>query len=199
MKPNDSPIYPSLGACSRIGLGVGVSAALLYAGLFALYAVLRSTVAIVSSGDIDAGMIRTISGSGISLLVATVSLTVVALLPSALLGLLTALGTYAFLRTPRLRSIPHAGITGGTVTTVLLIALIAVAGADLAHGAIIRNSPETWWFWVGIPGLVWLLAGAIIGRRISDATDTQTRTISTSRNNGSVHTSSRHAPVEWLR
>jgi hypothetical protein len=142
---------------ARSGAGIGVKMTLLYAIVFVLYAVVRSTIALLRWPSPDEGTAATVLATAASLIVAATSITLLALPISAFAGLVTSLVVY-WLR-PQWRhwstGRPLTGFAAATVIVLLVqIALLPVIGLTT-----FRLQAATYIFWLGLPAIIYI--GAI--------------------------------------
>ena len=143
---------------ARRGAELGAVLSVAYAFLFDAYA--------IGSGSIG-NTTDTISANTISVFSQTIPWTVAMLILAALIGALTALLIRTLL--PRLNPSSRPGRSmlygfGITIVVVVLVTLIAaIAGAPMAF----NFNPQTYMFWVGLPALLYVAAGAVGAERLS--------------------------------
>jgi hypothetical protein len=144
---------------ARVGAGIGVKMTLLYAAIFILYAVVRSTLALLAWPSPDAGTAGTVLATASSLTIAAISVTLLVLPISALAGLVASLLVYWLQprtesqQTPAKRPIARFAVAALTALIVQAILLPAVGLHLYTYQA------ETYIFWFGLPALLYV--GAI--------------------------------------
>jgi len=151
---------------ARHGAGIGMKMTLLYAVLFILYAIIRSTLELLSFPTPDAGAAGTILATMVSLIIAALGITLLVIPLSALAGMGTSLLLHLLL--PRIsRRLTMVGTffislaaAFAVVDTVQLILLPAVGFKPL-------DLPfETWIFWFGLPTVLYVIVTGFEGRRL---------------------------------
>lgn len=145
------------------GAEAGLILALLYALLFVIYAIVRSTIAIVAAGPSRIG--QGLAADWVSLLVSSIDITIVIAVPAALSGMLGA-----FLVDRLLRVIPPEVIRPGRallgVGTGLAIMLSLHIALGMAFGFSIGLVPAgTYWFWLGVPAVIYVAFCGMLGWR----------------------------------
>jgi hypothetical protein len=156
---------PDWGLTACYGAELGVSIALLYALAFTGYASVRSTFSLLTTPDVDAGLAVTLFTTWLSLIVPAVGIAAMLMLPVAVIGALTAL----LLRGVTMLSlarIPSRGLVlSGAMCTVLSITTLGLPAlytrADWTPAMV-----ETLTFWLIIPMLLYIVAGALAGREM---------------------------------
>jgi hypothetical protein len=190
---------PTIGRCARAGVRVGVRAALAYAALFIIYAIVRSSGAIAGAGEIDAGVLPTMAGNALSLVFAATSITTLILVPVSILGALTGVLCYGIHRIPRWRNYSYVGSAAGVAAAALLLGGIGLSASDLMGGSMREHSPETWWFWFGLPGLIWITMAGVIGRDLVARNDSSANINRFEQDHGTDRSAARTAPLEQTR
>lgn len=151
---------------ARHGAGVGVKMTLLYASVFILYAIVRSTIELYSWPAPDAGTISTVLATAASLIVAALAISLLLLPLSALAGIGTSLLLHLLL--PRIsRRFSIAG-------TLVISLVVAFAIADTVQFILLPAAGfqpfalpfETWVFWFGLPTLLYLIVVGVEGGRM---------------------------------
>jgi hypothetical protein len=151
---------------ARHGAGIGVRMTLLYAALFALYAVVRSIIELASHPGPESGDAATVMATVLSLIVASLAIALLLMPISALAGAaMELLLRWLLPRTGERLSIVGTLVVGLAVAfaiadAVQLILLPAVGFKPLALPL------ESWLFWFGLPTLLYIAAAAIEGRRL---------------------------------
>lgn len=151
---------------ARRGAGVGVRMTLLYAALFILYAIVRSTLELLSFPAPDAGTASTILATVVSLIVAALAITLLLIPVSVLAGIVLALLVHLLL--------PVAGRGFTFIGTLLISLALAFVVADTVQLVLLPAAGfkplslplETWLFWFGLPTLLYVVAAAFEGGRL---------------------------------
>lgn len=151
---------------ARHGAGIGVKMALVYTVIFLLYAILRSTLDLLSLPAPDAGTLGTITATVLSLSVAAFAIAALLLPVSALAGTTLSLLLHLLL--------PQAGRRSALVGTLVISSAVAFAIADTVQLIVLPAAGfepldlpfETWLFWFGLPTLIYIIVAALEGRRL---------------------------------
>lgn len=151
---------------ARHGAGAGVKMTLLYASVFILYALIRSTIELYSWPAPDAGTISTVLATAASLIIAALAISLLLLPLSALAGIGTSLLLHLLLpRNSRRFSI------AGTLVISLVVAFAIADTVQLILLPAIGFQPfdlpfETWVFWFGLPTLLYVIVIGFEGGRM---------------------------------
>jgi hypothetical protein len=145
------------------GAEAGLMLALLYALLFVIYAIIRSTIAIVAAAPRQVG--QGLAADWASLLVSSIDIVIVIAVPAALFGMLGAFLVDRLLRaiSPEVMR-PGRALRGvGTGLAVMVLLHIALG---TAFGFSIGLVPAgTYWFWLGAPAVIYVGFCGMLGWR----------------------------------
>lgn len=162
-----TPTNPTWSRVLWTGAATGFGLALLYSQLFACYAILRSSIEIVAiaRGDVNLGG---------SLLANAMSVALASTASGLLLGPFTAvlgLVTAAIIR-PLLARFNHPHETGralmlGVVASLFIVLLFQISIRLILGHPLARLGSETYLFWLGLPAVVHIAAGAVGAWRLN--------------------------------
>jgi hypothetical protein len=165
---NQQPDALQLGWARTARRGASLAAGLVatYSLSFLGYAVARSTLRLVAIPELDGGLIATLLATWLSLAVPVAVFAVFCTLPATLLGAATALLVRALLvRSGAARGRVSAALLGGGVCLALSLVLIALLALGL--GLVwSRGAAEALTFWLGLPLVLYIIAGALASYRL---------------------------------
>jgi hypothetical protein len=123
----------------------------------------------------DDGMLSLFAAGSISLVVATLAVAVLFTLPAALLGVITALLVRGALAAVKPKSAPWRAVGIGTATCLLLALLIHLALSWVGVLSWSSMASATYLLWLGIPSLLYVIAGGLFSWRWCSEVETPTR------------------------
>jgi len=139
---------------------LGAVLAVAYALLFDTYAIASSSI-----GDTP----QAISANAVSIFTQTIPWTVVTLVAAGLVGALTAALIKAALARLNPSGLPGRGMLLGFGITIVLVVLLTLVLVVAGTPMTLDVYPGTYLFWVGLPALFYVAAGAVGAERISAA------------------------------
>jgi hypothetical protein len=149
------------------GAELGVALACLYTLAFIAYAVVRTAFKILTTPEVAGGLAGTVLATWVSLALASIVIAALLVVPVALLGAATALGIRALLAPAGALGRPaRAAALGALVCLGISLALVALLAGGLGV-AWTPASAATLTFWVVLPLLIYVLAGALASRRLA--------------------------------
>jgi hypothetical protein len=161
MKQRTSTARLGWGRSAWYGAEACVTLAFLYALAFIGYTIVRATLAILATPEIDAGLAGTLIATWAGLALPALVITALAALPVALIGALTALAVRRLLAlgiaTPTRR---RAAASGFAVSLVVSLALLAL----LNRGIGLAWTPATaasLIFWLVAPVVLYVIASGV--------------------------------------
>ena len=159
-----APTHSALGAAGR-GARFGFLLALVYGALFALYAIVRSGWQIVTTLPPGAGMLGTLAANTAAIAFAALWVTLMFAVVAAAVGAVTMAVAHGLASLLRLQGSPI-----GRVTLGVLVALVLVAGLQwIVIQAVGRYGSAFWpagyWFWLGLPSLLFVIGMGWVSRR----------------------------------
>jgi hypothetical protein len=159
-----APTRSALGAAGR-GARFGFLLALAYGAIFALYAIVRSGWQIVTTLPPSEGMLGTLAANTAAIAFAALWVTLMFAVIAAAVGAVTMAAAYG------LAGLFHAqNSPAGRVTLGVLVALVLVAGLQwIVIQAAGRYGSAFWpagyWFWLGLPSLLFVVGIGWLNRR----------------------------------
>lgn len=155
--------FPAWKETARHGAGVGARMTILYASLFLLYALVRSSFELSAMPAPESGTAGTLLATVISLTVATAAIALLLIPLSALVGM----GTSLLLR----RLLPEIGVAKSLGGTFIISLVVAFAVADTVQFILLPalgfeplELPfGTWLFWFGIPSVIYIITIGLEG------------------------------------
>ncbi|CAG0943011.1 hypothetical protein ANRL1_01172 [Anaerolineae bacterium] len=153
------------GRIAWYGAELGIAFAFVYALAFIVYAIVRATIDLIATPQIDAGWLNIALATWFSLAVPALLLAALFTPVVAIIGALTALGVNA-IASARNASPRQAALIGAETSGVFALALIALLtfGAGFTWSLAII---ETWMFWLVLPLLLYVVAGGVGGWMLS--------------------------------
>jgi hypothetical protein len=161
--PTSSSNLPSLRIVVTRGAAWGATACMLYATLFALYAMARASSFVWNAQPPQ--LRATFAVFDVTLLYLSLVFAILLLLVAAPLGAVTAL--VIRLVTTRLRKPWAAALTGAAVALLICAAIAGYVPTLFGDRMSPTAYPQTFWFWLGLPALVYVLAAALGARRLA--------------------------------
>jgi hypothetical protein len=167
-QPTAGPLWWSV---TLTGAVTGAGLTFTYALVFALYAVLRSSFVIWTLIPPEVDTLPTLAANGASIVVASIAAASLLAIAMALLGVGTAMIINWLLAVANSHHTPARAILIGATATIGIVALCQLA-LHLALEAGLGRSlfslgAETYLFWVGLPGLLHIGAGALGAWRLN--------------------------------
>ncbi len=160
-------IAAGLGRTAWYGAEACVALAFLYTLAFIGYAIVRSTLAILATPDIDAGLASTLIATWARLALPALVCAALAAIPAALIGALTALAIRALLALGTIAATPRRAVASGlAVCLVVSLALLAL----LTHGMGVTWTPATaatLTFWLLAPLVLYVIAGTVASWQVA--------------------------------
>ena len=159
------------GRTAWYGAEACVTLAFLYTLVFIGYAIVRATLAILATPDIDAGLAATLIASWAGLALPALVCAALAAIPAALIGALTALAIRALLALGDATPSPRRAVASGlAVCLVVSLALLAL----LTRAMGVTWTPATaaaLTFWLVTPLMLYVIAGGVaswqVGRKLA--------------------------------
>src|SRR3954468_10637703 len=149
------------GRTAWYGAEACVALTFLYTLVFIGYAIVRSTLAILATPEIDAGLTATLIATWAGLALPALVVAALAAIPVALIGALTALAIRVLLALGSATPTPRrAGASGLAVCVVVSLALLAL----LTQGMGVSWTPAsaaTLTFWLVTPLVLYSIAGTV--------------------------------------
>jgi hypothetical protein len=155
------------GRTARYGAEAGITLALIYAILFISYAAVRSGLTLLATPDVDAGLLPTVIATWLALALPALALVLIAALPAAAIGALTALvlrGVLSNLATARTAG--RGVAVGATICLGLSLGLLGLV-LNRMEGAWTAAVVETLAFWLLLPMVLYTVAGGVAGGRMA--------------------------------
>jgi hypothetical protein len=166
---NDKRAFPvpKQATLLRQGAFWGAALTFAYALVFCLYAIVRISWTILAAGPLDAGVPGTLAANAACILIAALVMTALLSLSTAALGMVSAIliGRLFLIFKPKEASLQAAwlGVAGP-----LLISLLLLPALKLGVGfSPIKLPAETGLFWLGLPLIIYMGAGALAGWKMS--------------------------------
>jgi hypothetical protein len=161
MKQNTHISRRGWGRTAWYGAEACVALAFLYTLVFIAYAIMRATLAIMATPDIDAGLAGTLIATWVGLALPALVIAALAVIPVALIGALTALAIRALFALGGAIPPPRRAVAGGiAVCFAISIALLAL----LWQGMGVTWAPATaatLTFWLLVPLVLYCIAGGV--------------------------------------
>ncbi len=145
---------------ARHGAELGAVLSVAYSLLFDAYAI--GTASVGSSAD-------AVGANSVAIFRQTIPWMLAVLIPSALVGVLTALFIRALLARLNSSGNPGRGMLLGFGSTIVLTAVVTLVLVVTGMPLTLDVYPQTYLFWVGLPSLLYVAAGAVGARRLSAA------------------------------
>lgn len=161
------PTRPTWSRVLLTGAAAGFGLAMVYSQLFSCYAIVRSSIEIItiSPGDISLG--GSLLANAMSIALASTSSALLLGLFTALLGMMTAAAIKLLLRW---FNRPHEGgraILIGVAASLAIILAFQFSLRQLMGQPLANLGAETYLFWLGLPALVHIGAGAFGSWRLN--------------------------------
>ena len=158
------------GRTAWYGAEACVTLACLYTLAFIGYAIVRATLAILATPEIDAGLAATLIATWAALALPALVVAVLAAIPAALIGALTALAIRALLALGRATPTPRRALASGLAVCLLVsLALLAL----LTQGLGVSWTPATaatLTFWLVTPLVLYSIAGTVASWQLAEST-----------------------------
>jgi hypothetical protein len=159
------------GRTAWYGAEACVALAFVYTLAFIGYAIVRSTLTILATPEIDAGLVSTLIATWAGLALPALVCAALASIPAALIGALTALVVRALLALGNVTPTPRRAVASGlAVCLVVSLALLAL----LTQGMGVTWTPATaatLTFWLVAPLVLYSIAGTVaswqVGRKLA--------------------------------
>jgi hypothetical protein len=159
------------GRTAWYGAEACVALAFLYTLVFIGYAIVRATLAILTTPDIDAGLAGTLIATWAGLALPALVIAALAAIPAALIGALSALAVRALLALGSATPTPRRAVASGlAVCLVVSLALLAL----VMQGMGVTWTPATaatLTFWLVAPLVLYSIAGTVaswqVGRKLA--------------------------------
>jgi hypothetical protein len=159
------------GRTAWYGAEACVTLAFVYTLVFIGYAIVRATLAILATPDVDAGLAATLIATWAGLALPALVIAVLAAIPAALIGALTALAVRALLALGSAIPTPRRAVASG---------LAVCLGVSLALLALVMQGMGVTWtpatasaltFWLVAPLVLYVIAGGVaswqVGRKLA--------------------------------
>ena len=157
------------GRTAWYGAEACVTLACLYTLAFIGYAIVRATLAILATPEIDAGLAATLITTWAGVALPALVCGALAAIPAALIGALTALAIRALLALGSATPTPRRAVASGlTVCLVVSLALLAL----LTQGMDVTWTPATaatLTFWLLAPLVVYVIAGTVASWQVVES------------------------------
>lgn len=148
----------TLGSAVRSGARMGFWSALLYGALATLYIILRSSLQIGRVLSPDEGLMGTLVANAFGVFWPSLVTTLLLAIPAALLGGLTLAVVAALCALVRRRRTPAQAAVIGFDVSALVVLLVSLLVFQATGGYWDAFWPEGYWFWVGLPSLLFVAA-----------------------------------------
>src|SRR5215212_8134727 len=149
------------GRTAWYGAEACVALAFAYALVFIGYAIVRSTLTIVATLEIDAGLAGTLIATWAGLALSAVVIAALAAIPAALIGALTALAIRALLGLGNATPTPRRAVASG-LAVCLVVSLALLALLTQAMGVTwTPATAATLTFWLVAPLGLYVIAGTV--------------------------------------
>ena len=139
-----------------IGARIGAKMTALYAAIFLVYAFMRCTIMLLSLPSPDAGTAGTILATTSSLLIATITITLLALAVSMVAGAVTSLMIYWFKQRYKWQIVALEHSLIGFAVAVVMVLLMQLVLLPLAGLYPYSLPAATYIFWFGLPALLYV-------------------------------------------
>ncbi len=152
---------PTFSRTLKFGAGAGIGLTFIYASMFALYAVCRSSLTIGALTPPDISLFGTLAANAASINLASLATASLLALPMALLGMGTAVAIKWFISifNPN-RNSQRAMLIG--LAVALGVVLAFQFSMQMLLGRPLNDlGVETYLFWFGLPGVLHMGAGAV--------------------------------------
>jgi hypothetical protein len=145
----------------QTGAVTGIAVTFVYAGVFALYAIVRSSATIAVSMPLDISLIGTLVANAMSIAIASIATATLLSLFTACLGMLTA----AVIKELVTLFNPHKSVQRSLfmalVASVAIVLFVDFGIQSLMQRSLNSLGLETYLFWFGFPALVQIGAGVV--------------------------------------
>jgi len=157
--------YSSVLQAVKLGALLGFCAALVYGILFVVYGIARTSLVILSSPANE--LLPTLLANSLSVLIGAMFFAVVFGLFAALFQALTLTLIFFVHKAVAAYNLPRKGELVGLVVAVILFAglLLLFQGSPRILFQVFWN--QSFVFWFGLPGMIYLLMNVWLGRRLS--------------------------------
>lgn len=148
------------------GAKTGVGLTVAYAVVYTLYAFVRLSLSIqgaMPSGD----WWQTAAASGITFVVGAIFFTVIASVIAALLGALTMMAIRRLLLSFNQALSPRKAVVIGFLVGIVVWLSLTIILQVLTDSRFTPEFLDTYLFWFGFPGLVYVAASSIVGWRLN--------------------------------